>query len=229
MFCIHHYALCGNAVWISFAVLRTLTGHKSSAKSVDFHPYGDYVTSGSLDTNIKVYVNQTFVTSQNIWLPIAMTNRIPFAEIRNTCHIVKPLYLSSLLARLLCITFMLWTVKYYSDVSCCDQNAEGQYNWFECSIIMLSLCTISSVKYNARMAVTMPQILLFLDFFCFHFMFYTDYYCILWIWGVSLFCGTSCFLVQLYWMFDNWMEIDFLISRLVSLQLKHLLASSFIS
>ena len=43
-------------ICLSLIVLRTLTGHKSSAKSVDFHPFGDYVTSGSLDTNIKVMV-----------------------------------------------------------------------------------------------------------------------------------------------------------------------------
>jgi len=35
-------------------VIRTLTGHKSSVRSMDFHPYGNYVASGSADTNIKV-------------------------------------------------------------------------------------------------------------------------------------------------------------------------------
>ena len=35
-------------------VVRTLTGHKSSIKCLDFHPYGDFVASGSLDTNLKV-------------------------------------------------------------------------------------------------------------------------------------------------------------------------------
>ena len=34
--------------------MRTLTGHKSSIRSLDFHPYGDFVASGSMDTNIKV-------------------------------------------------------------------------------------------------------------------------------------------------------------------------------
>ena len=40
-----------------FVVLRTLTGHKSSVRSMDFHPYGDYVATGSLDTNIKVRID----------------------------------------------------------------------------------------------------------------------------------------------------------------------------
>ena len=39
---------------VCFAVIRTLTGHKSNIRSLDFHPYGDFVASGSLDTNIKV-------------------------------------------------------------------------------------------------------------------------------------------------------------------------------
>ena len=34
--------------------MRTLTGHKSNIRSLDFHPYGEFVASGSLDTNIKV-------------------------------------------------------------------------------------------------------------------------------------------------------------------------------
>lgn len=37
-----------------FTVIRTLTGHKSSIRCVDFHPYGDFVASGSLDSDIKV-------------------------------------------------------------------------------------------------------------------------------------------------------------------------------
>ena len=34
--------------------MRTLTGHKSNIRSLNFHPYGDFVASGSLDSNIKV-------------------------------------------------------------------------------------------------------------------------------------------------------------------------------
>lgn len=39
---------------LHIVVVRTLTGHKSSVRSMDFHPYGSYVATGSLDTNIKV-------------------------------------------------------------------------------------------------------------------------------------------------------------------------------
>lgn len=35
-------------------VLRTLMGHKANICSLDFHPYGEFVASGSQDTNIKV-------------------------------------------------------------------------------------------------------------------------------------------------------------------------------
>jgi len=35
-------------------VVRTLAGHRSSVKAADFHPYGDFFASGSLDTNLKV-------------------------------------------------------------------------------------------------------------------------------------------------------------------------------
>lgn len=38
----------------SLAVLRTLMGHKANICSLDFHPYGEFVASGSQDTNIKV-------------------------------------------------------------------------------------------------------------------------------------------------------------------------------
>ena len=39
---------------LCIAVLRTLTGHKASVRSLDFHPLGDYVASGSQDSTIKV-------------------------------------------------------------------------------------------------------------------------------------------------------------------------------
>lgn len=38
----------------SLLVLRTLMGHKANICSLDFHPYGEFVASGSQDTNIKV-------------------------------------------------------------------------------------------------------------------------------------------------------------------------------
>uniref|UniRef100_A0A8D1RYG7 Katanin p80 WD40 repeat-containing subunit B1 n=1 Tax=Sus scrofa TaxID=9823 RepID=A0A8D1RYG7_PIG len=34
-------------------ILRTLMGHKANICSLDFHPYGEFVASGSQDTNIK--------------------------------------------------------------------------------------------------------------------------------------------------------------------------------
>ena len=37
------------------AVIRTLTGHRSSCLSVDFHPFGEFFASGSLDTSVKVW------------------------------------------------------------------------------------------------------------------------------------------------------------------------------
>ena len=45
-------------ILIYFAVIRTLTGHKANIRCLDFHPYGDFVASGSLDTNVKVHVIQ---------------------------------------------------------------------------------------------------------------------------------------------------------------------------
>jgi WD40 repeat protein len=35
--------------------VRTLTGHRSSCLSISFHPFNDYVATGSLDTNLKVW------------------------------------------------------------------------------------------------------------------------------------------------------------------------------
>lgn len=35
-------------------ILRTLTGHRASIRCVDFHPYGDFLASGSSDSGIKV-------------------------------------------------------------------------------------------------------------------------------------------------------------------------------
>lgn len=35
-------------------ILRTLTGHRASIRCVDFHPYGDFLASGSVDSGIKV-------------------------------------------------------------------------------------------------------------------------------------------------------------------------------
>nr|CAD7404210.1 unnamed protein product [Timema cristinae] len=43
-------------------IVRTLTGHKASIRSIDFHPYGDFLTSGSLDTSIR-FANTLVVLS----------------------------------------------------------------------------------------------------------------------------------------------------------------------
>ncbi|RRT73473.1 hypothetical protein B296_00001183, partial [Ensete ventricosum] len=37
------------------AVVRTLTGHRSNCIAVDFHPFGEFFASGSLDTNLKIW------------------------------------------------------------------------------------------------------------------------------------------------------------------------------
>lgn len=34
-------------------------GHKANICSVDFHPFGEYLASGSMDTNIKVTKRRT--------------------------------------------------------------------------------------------------------------------------------------------------------------------------
>ena len=36
-------------------VYRTLTGHMSNCVAVDYHPYGQFIASGSLDTNLKIW------------------------------------------------------------------------------------------------------------------------------------------------------------------------------
>jgi WD40 repeat protein len=35
-------------------MVRTLTGHRAGIKALDFHPYGDFLATGSTDTNMKV-------------------------------------------------------------------------------------------------------------------------------------------------------------------------------
>ena len=45
-------------------IVRTLTGHKASIQCMDFHPYGDFLTSGSLDTSIKVSVGMHILNRQ---------------------------------------------------------------------------------------------------------------------------------------------------------------------
>lgn len=40
---------------VYMVVVRTLTGHRSNCTSVDFHPFGEFFASGSLDTNLKIW------------------------------------------------------------------------------------------------------------------------------------------------------------------------------
>lgn len=48
--------ICWNFCCLAFcAVVRTLTGHRSNCISVDFHPFGEFFASGSLDTNLKIW------------------------------------------------------------------------------------------------------------------------------------------------------------------------------
>lgn len=36
-------------------MVRTLTGHRSSCSAVQFHPFGEFFASGSMDTNLKIW------------------------------------------------------------------------------------------------------------------------------------------------------------------------------
>lgn len=37
------------------AVSRSLTGHRSNCLTLEFHPFGPFLATGSLDTNVKVW------------------------------------------------------------------------------------------------------------------------------------------------------------------------------
>ena len=37
------------------AVVRTLTGHRGSCDSVEFHPFGEFFASGSSDNDLKIW------------------------------------------------------------------------------------------------------------------------------------------------------------------------------
>lgn len=36
-------------------MVRTLTGHRSNCTAVEFHPFGEFFASGSLDTNLRIW------------------------------------------------------------------------------------------------------------------------------------------------------------------------------
>ena len=52
---------------ILYVVLRTLMGHKANVCSLDFHPFGEYLASGSVDTNIKVMHITSYFLSMYIF------------------------------------------------------------------------------------------------------------------------------------------------------------------
>jgi WD40 repeat protein len=37
------------------SVVRSLTGHRSNCIAMDFHPFGEFFASGSVDTNLKIW------------------------------------------------------------------------------------------------------------------------------------------------------------------------------
>ena len=93
--------------------MRTLTGHKSSVRSLDFHPYGDYAASGSLDCNIKVKLFDLMDHHKIIYFKFG-NFRVSFCfviflirgnlqglKFANELHVVFMAYSISLLARTL--------------------------------------------------------------------------------------------------------------------------------
>lgn len=42
-------------LWLGELAIRTLNGHRSNCISLDFHPFGEFFASGSLDTNLKIW------------------------------------------------------------------------------------------------------------------------------------------------------------------------------
>lgn len=42
-------------VFLLPAVSRSLTGHRSNCLTLEFHPFGPFLATGSLDTNVKVW------------------------------------------------------------------------------------------------------------------------------------------------------------------------------
>lgn len=39
-----------------YLVARALTGHSASVQSLDFHPHGNFIASGSVDATVKVTI-----------------------------------------------------------------------------------------------------------------------------------------------------------------------------
>uniref|UniRef100_A0A3Q4I4P8 Katanin p80 (WD repeat containing) subunit B 1 n=1 Tax=Neolamprologus brichardi TaxID=32507 RepID=A0A3Q4I4P8_NEOBR len=48
-------SVLGPALFTIYVILRTLMGHKANITSLGFHPFGDFLASSSMDTNIKLW------------------------------------------------------------------------------------------------------------------------------------------------------------------------------
>ena len=51
--CMHYF--WHQLTLLLITVIRTLTGHKTNVRCLDFHPYGHFLASGSFDTSIKLW------------------------------------------------------------------------------------------------------------------------------------------------------------------------------
>lgn len=60
-------------------VYRTLTGHMSTCTCVDFHPYGQFIASGSLDTNLKIWDARTKTCIQTYKGHTSDINKVHFS------------------------------------------------------------------------------------------------------------------------------------------------------
>ena len=65
------YSMLANSDWVQVSmamcdtVLVTQLGHRSSIRSLSFHPYSNYIATGSADTNVKVSLR--FINSSASW------------------------------------------------------------------------------------------------------------------------------------------------------------------
>lgn len=46
---------CGAQSWTYSLVVRTLTEHRAECSAVEFHPFGELLGSGSVDSSVKVW------------------------------------------------------------------------------------------------------------------------------------------------------------------------------
>jgi len=58
-FSFQNLLICFNICHCSWSiVVRTVAGHRSNCTSVEFHPFGEFFASGSMDTNLKIWDNR---------------------------------------------------------------------------------------------------------------------------------------------------------------------------